>query len=99
MKLSLNDTHFLKQKSSYFADLPTYQCSSITLPFDESMCKNTFSFNALAKLIQVLISLYMFWQSAIGEGMTRRDHSDVSNQVGIVHCKAQNLTSRNVMIV
>lgn len=30
-----------------------------------------------------IIDLYCCWQvqSAIGEGMTRRDHSDVSNQV------------------
>lgn len=26
----------------------------------------------------------VFVQSAIGEGMTRRDHADVSNQVGLV---------------
>ena len=27
-----------------------------------------------------------FWQSAIGEGMTRRDHADVSNQVWLHGC-------------
>ena len=31
---------------------------------------------------EVYSFLYIFfWQSAIGEGMTRRDHADVSNQV------------------
>lgn len=36
--------------------------------------------------INVLPSLSRLMKSAIGEGMTRRDHSDVSNQVGARCC-------------
>ena len=34
--------------------------------------------------INVLPSLSRLMKSAIGEGMTRKDHSDVSNQVSLV---------------
>lgn len=35
-------------------------------------------------------------QSAIGEGMTRKDHSDVSNQVTLISQSVQNLLTRAV---
>ena len=35
--------------------------------------------------INVLPSLSRLMKSAIGEGMTRKDHSDVSNQVSLVY--------------
>ena len=33
------------------------------------------------QIMVVLLSIIDYLQSAIGEGMTRKDHSDVSNQV------------------
>ena len=34
--------------------------------------------------IMEYLTEFVFFQSAIGEGMTRRDHSDVSNQVVLI---------------
>lgn len=42
--------------------------------------------------INVLPSLSRLMKSAIGEGMTRRDHSDVSNQ--LVSCTAEKKTKK-----
>lgn len=68
-------------------DISTNQCASIFVSFDEG------NFMALVTVLYCIkyyqkrwkqAPLFFFlFQSAIGEGMTRRDHSDVSNQVNI----------------
>lgn len=47
--------------------------------------------------INVLPSLSRLMKSAIGEGMTRKDHSDVSNQ--LVRFRADHVTSGILMLI
>lgn len=84
--LSVNYFFFL-----FRADIPTNQCSSITISVDEGkvnlvILKFCQVVNMCFLIKRCLVHTLMMYhrsplQSAIGEGMTRKDHSDVSNQV------------------
>ena len=69
-----------------FPDIPTHQRPAISFSTDEGTAHNYLNLWYLVFLILELLENYVlifYLQSAIGEGMTRRDHSDVSNQVSV----------------
>lgn len=80
------------------ADIPSHQCAPFFVTTDEGVWPFGFTLLPFGKSVRRLPSSnidivftrvgMVGMQSAIGEGMTRRDHSEVSNQVftsGLLH--------------
>ena len=69
-----------------FWGIDEFSCFTV---FCHGMCKCVCSYLSLQIYppINVLPSLSRLMKSAIGEGMTRRDHADVSNQLVCMHSR------------
>lgn len=68
-------SRLMKVSFSMHTDLSTKSCHLLITCSCGKQCCDTYAVSSASLL---------FLQSAIGEGMTRRDHSDVSNQVSYI---------------